>query len=130
MKKSRILRSAAAVLVSAITVFCSLPRPAYAATTSEIKDQITAITELFLGAGLLALGAILTFSGANIPLGLALMAIGALAIYDAVTENWGGIAELLQGQIGKITAIVSAALLALGAILLFSGANVPLCCFF
>ena len=41
MKKSRILRSAAAVLVSAITVFCSLPRPAYAATTSEIKDQIT-----------------------------------------------------------------------------------------
>nr|DAM09541.1 MAG TPA: minor tail protein [Caudoviricetes sp.] len=93
---------------------------------SKIKDQITAITELFLGAGLLALGAILTFSGANIPLGLALMAIGALAIYDAVSENWGGIAELLQGQIGKITAIVSAALLALGAILLFSGANVPL----
>lgn len=92
---------------------------------SKIKDQITAITELFLGAGLLALGAILTFSGANIPLGLALMAIGALAIYDAVTENWGGIAELLQGQIGKITAIVSAALLALGAILLFSGASVP-----
>lgn len=93
---------------------------------SKIKDQITAITELFLGAGLLALGAILTFSGSNIPLGLALMAIGALAIYDAVTEKWGGIAELLQGQIGKITAIVSAALLALGAILLFSGANVPL----
>lgn len=93
---------------------------------SKIKDQITAITELFLGAGLLALGAILTFSGSNIPLGLALMAIGALAIYDAVTENWGGIAELLQGQIGKITAIVSAALLALGAILLFIGANVPL----
>ena len=41
MKKSRILRSAAAVLVSAITVFCSLPYPAHAATTSEIKDQIT-----------------------------------------------------------------------------------------
>ena len=41
MKKSRILRSAAAVLVSAITVFCSLPHSAYAATTSEIKDQIT-----------------------------------------------------------------------------------------
>ena len=41
MKKSRILRSAAAVLVSAITVFCSLPHPAYAATTSEIKYQIT-----------------------------------------------------------------------------------------
>lgn len=94
--------------------------------TSQIKDQITAITELFVGAALLALGAILTFSGANIPLGIALMALGALAIYDAVTENWDGISELLQGKLGKITAIVSAALLAIGAILLFSGANVPL----
>lgn len=94
--------------------------------TSQIKDQLTSITELFIGTALLALGAILTFSGANIPLGLALMAIGALAVYDAVTENWDGIAELLRGKLGKITAIVSAALLALGAILLFSGASVPI----
>lgn len=56
--------------------------------TSVIKDQLSAIVELFTGAALLALGAILTFSGANIPLGLTLMAIGALAIWDAVVENW------------------------------------------
>lgn len=40
MKKSRILRSAAAVLLSVITVFTSLPTAAYAATTSEIKEEI------------------------------------------------------------------------------------------
>ena len=40
MKKSRILRSAAAVLFSAITVFCSLSPTVRAATTSEIKDAI------------------------------------------------------------------------------------------
>nr|DAO43497.1 MAG TPA: minor tail protein [Caudoviricetes sp.] len=94
--------------------------------TSVIKDQLSAIVELFTGAALLALGAILTFSGANIPLGLTLMAIGALAIWDAVVENWDTIASTLQSTLGAIAAIVSGALLVLGAILTFSGANIPL----
>lgn len=93
---------------------------------SQIQDSLMGIAELFVGTALLALGAILTFSGTNIPLGLALMAIGAAAIYDAVTENWGSVSEMLQGPIGKITAIVSGALLVLGAVLAFSGASIPL----
>ena len=40
MEKSRILRSAAAVFFSAITVFCSLSPTVRAATTSEIKEAI------------------------------------------------------------------------------------------
>lgn len=91
-----------------------------------MKDQISAVTSLFVGAGLLALGAILTFSGINIPLGIALMAIGALTIYSAVSENWGAIKEALQGELAGIVAIVSVALLALGAIFVFGGVNVPL----
>ena len=93
---------------------------------SLIKGELVSIAELFVGAALLALGAILTFSGANIPLGIGLMAIGALAIWDAVSNHWGEIAEVLRGQVGTITAIISAALLVLGAILVFSGANIPL----
>lgn len=93
---------------------------------SSMKDQISAVTSLFVGAGLLALGAILTFSGINIPLGIALMAIGALTIYSAVSENWGAIKEALQGELAGIVAIVSVALLALGAIFVFGGVNVPL----
>lgn len=93
---------------------------------SSMKDQISAVASLFVGAGLLALGAILTFSGINIPLGIALMAIGALTIYSAVSENWGAIKEALQGELGSIVAIVSVALLALGAIFVFGGVNIPL----
>lgn len=93
---------------------------------SSMKDQISAVTSLFVGAGLLALGAILTFSGINIPLGIALMAIGALTIYSAVSENWGAIKKALQGELAGIVTIVSVALLALGAIFVFGGVNVPL----
>lgn len=91
-----------------------------------VLGGLDAIIELFTGAALLALGAILTFSGANIALGIGLMAIGALAIYDAVSENWGAIAQILQGEIGPLVAIISAALLVIGAILLFSGTSIPI----
>ena len=41
MKKTTILRSVFAVFLAAVTVFYAFPSPAFAATTSEIKDQIT-----------------------------------------------------------------------------------------
>lgn len=94
--------------------------------TSMIDDGLSAILELFTGAALLALGAILTFSGANIPLGIALMVLGAIAIWDAISENWNAIKEMLQGPLGWAVAVISTALLVIGAILVFSGANVPL----
>ena len=91
-----------------------------------VNDELSAIAELFTGVFLLALGAIFTFSGAHILLGLGLMVIGALAVWDAVSTNWGAIASYLQGSIGLIVGIVSGALLAIGAILVFSGASIPL----
>lgn len=94
--------------------------------TSMIDDGLSAILELFTGAALLALGAILTFSGANIPLGIALMVLGAIAIWDAISENWDAIKEMLQGPLGWAVSILSVAVLVIGAILIFSGANVPL----
>ena len=94
--------------------------------TSMIDDGLSAILELFTGAALLALGAILTFSGANIPLGIALMVLGAIAIWDAISQNWDAIKEILQGPLGWAVAILSTELLVLGAILIFTGANIPL----
>lgn len=94
--------------------------------SGPINDSLTGIVELFTGAALLALGAILTFSGAHILLGIGLMVLGALAIWDAVSTNWQAIQEALQGPIGVITALVSGALLALGAVLCFSGVAIPL----
>lgn len=94
--------------------------------TSMIDDSLSAILELFTGAALLALGAVLTFSGANIPLGIALMVLGAIAIWDAISENWDAIKEMLQGPLGWAVSILSVAALVIGAILIFSGANIPL----
>ena len=93
--------------------------------TTFLKDQLGAI-ELLLGTALLALGAILAFTGINIPLGITLMALGAASIWAAMKMDWDELKRQLQGPIGKILAIVSAALLVLGAILTFTGANIPL----
>lgn len=94
--------------------------------TSMIDDSLSAILELFTGAALLALGAILAFSGANIPLGIALMILGAIAIWDSISENWDAIKELLQGSLGKIVGIGGLLLLCIGIALLFSGVGIPI----
>lgn len=87
-----------------------------------VGGDLSAI-EAILGGSLLALGAILTFSGANVPLGLGLMAVGAASLATAVKEDWSAVSQALRGPIGAITGILSAATLALGAVLLFSNAN-------
>ena len=94
--------------------------------SGPINDGLTGIVELFTGAALLALGAILTFSGAHIFLGIGLMVLGALAIWDAVSTNWTEIQTMLQGPLGILVAVISSALLVIGAILVFSGTNIPL----
>ena len=95
----------------------------------KIKEELTgpmALIYAVLAAALLVIGAILAFSGISLPLGIALMAAGAAGLAAVVALNWDSIRAELQGPIGTVTAIVSAALLVLGAILTFSGAAVPL----
>ena len=91
-----------------------------------VSSSLSALLELFTGSALLSLGAILAFSGANVPLGLSLMALGALAMWDAVSTNWDVIKNLLRGAIGDAVAITSTVLLVFGALLAFSGTNIPL----
>lgn len=74
-----------------------------------------------LGGGMLAIGAVLAFSGSNLPLGIALMAAGAAALVTAAAVNWDSIVEVLKGPVGKVTAVLSGSLLALGAIVAFGG---------
>lgn len=93
--------------------------------TAGIEDQLAAL-ELLVGEALLALGAILLFTGVNIPLGLALIALGAAAIWAAASEDWEALKKQMEGPIGKIFELVSGAFLVLGAILAFSGLSIPL----
>lgn len=91
----------------------------------EVKAVITDITSI-VGGALLALGAVLAFTGVSIPLGIAMMAAGAISIASAVALNWGGLNGDLKGSLSKITGIVIGASLGIGAILVLTGVAAPL----
>lgn len=93
--------------------------------SQEIKNEITNIM-LIMGTAFLVIGSVLAFSGVNIPIGIALMAIGAMEIATAASLNWDSIKNQLQGSFGGVFALVSGALLVLGAVLAFSGVALPL----
>lgn len=80
---------------------------------------------LLVSGATLALGAILAFSGC-MPLGIALMAIGATSLVSVMALNWNGLSDEIQNVIAIITTVVSVAFLAIGAALAFSGTNIPL----
>ena len=91
----------------------------------KIKSHLADI-ELFASGMALGLGLILTFSGANIPLGLGLIAIGALGIAHALRENWGSITSSIYSELAAITMVAAGLLFGIGLILTLSGAAVPL----
>lgn len=98
----------------------------WGSTTATLQDQFTNVM-LMVSGGLLVLGAILTFaSPMTRPLGIALLAGGALVLATAVAENWEGLPENVKNTITIIGLAVGAASLVLGAILTFSGAAIPL----
>ena len=92
---------------------------------NDIKERIVIISGI-VGGALLVVGSILTFSGANLPLGIGLMAAGALALGTSIALGWSMLEEELKFHIGVISGIVGGALLVLGAILAFSGVALPL----
>ena len=93
--------------------------------SDEIQNVIAIITTV-VSVAFLAIGAALAFSGANIPLGLALLAAGAVTIGTAIMPNWNDLSDNVQQKISMITTVVGGALLAVGAILALSGAALPL----
>lgn len=66
----------------------------------------------------LGVGAILAFTGANIPLGVGLMALGAVKLVEAAQLSGGGIVNTIRKTLGEILLLVGVAMLALGLILL------------
>jgi len=113
-----------AMMVSGLSAGFAIVAQHWDSMPDELKRIVT-IIEGVLGGALLAIGAILTFSGSDIPLGIALMAAGAVTLASAVAVNWNIITEKLKGPIGAIVTLVSGALLALG-ILAIVGGHIPL----
>lgn len=93
--------------------------------SDEIQNVIAIITTV-VSVAFLAIGAALAFSGANIPLGLALLAAGAATMGTAIMPNWNDLSDNVQQKISMITTVVGGALLAVGTILALSGVALPL----
>lgn len=93
--------------------------------SDEIQNVIAIITTV-VSVAFLAIGAALVFSGANIPLGLALLAAGAVTMGTAIMPNWNNLSDNVQQTISMITTIVGGALLAVGAIIALSGGALPI----
>lgn len=93
--------------------------------STQLAKTLTAITSV-LGGFLLAIGAVLAFGGVNLPLGIALMAVGAVSLATAATINWKFLNGEMDSTLSVLTGIVSGALLALGALFAFTGVGVGL----
>lgn len=73
--------------------------------------------------GLIGVGVVLAFTGLT-PLGIGMIVAGAAA-FAAANVNWDSIPPKIRATIGTITAAISAGLLAVGAVLAFTG-HIPL----
>ena len=82
--------------------------------------------EVYVSGALLAIGAILAFTGVSIPLGIALMAIGAAGLASAIIPNWGSMSDEMQTAITNVLVVLGTAALVIGAILTFTAAHVAL----
>ncbi len=91
----------------------------------DMENSLSMLTGI-VGGSLLAMGALFTFTGVSVPLGIALLAAGAVTLATAVGLNWDSMSEPMRTAIGTLMGIVGGALLALGAVLAFTGVNIPL----
>lgn len=111
--------------IGALTMGAAIVAPKWNSMTDEVRNVIGLI-EGIVSVAFLAVGAALAFSGTNIPLGLALLGIGALVMGSQVIPNWESLSSSVQKVISIIAGVVGAGLLVVGAILAFSATNIPL----
>lgn len=105
---------------------------AVALNFDTVKNSITgwvAVIMAIAGAAFLVLGIILCVTGTALPLGIALIMAGAVALVTPIALNWNAITnavtKFFQENAGIITG-VSIALLVLGIILIITGVGIPL----
>lgn len=97
--------------------------------SSIIKAWIEANAAGIIDAGglvFLAIGALLAFSGANIPVGIGLMAAGASALPVGIAMDPSAFLAVINGAAENFDVLAPAIALVVGAVLAFSGANLPI----
>lgn len=91
---------------------------------SDIGSGVNAVMALMTGIALLAIGAILTFSG-HVGVGIAMMVAGALTIYGVYASDGGEAAKtLVETGLSKILIAIGPMIAILGVVLMMTG-NIP-----
>lgn len=91
---------------------------------SDIGSGVNAVMALMTGIALLAIGAILTFSG-HVGVGIAMMAAGALTVYGVYASDGGEAAKtLVETGLSKILIAIGPMIAILGVVLMLTG-NIP-----
>lgn len=113
------------IAAGAVLLVTAVAQLVAGAVSEEVAAWIYGITAI-VSTALLVIGIIMLCCGVITPLSIGLVVAGAVGLATTVAINWDAIVEAIRGPIGKIVAIVSAALLALGIILLVTGVGIPL----
>lgn len=91
---------------------------------SDIGSGVNAVMALMTGIALLAIGAILTFSG-HVGVGIAMMVAGALTVYGVYASDGGEVAKtLVETGLSKILIAIGPMIAILGVVLMMTG-NIP-----
>lgn len=91
----------------------------------ELKNQIRDLF-IMISKATLVLGAILALTGVNIPLGLALLKVGAMSLAAAAVLDWNYMSTNIQKILGEILSIAGRFLLGIGLLLCLTGVALPL----
>lgn len=91
---------------------------------SDIGSGVNAVMALMTGIALLAIGAILTFSG-HVGVGIAMMVAGVLTVYGVYASDGGEAAKtLVETGLSKILIAIGPMIAILGVVLMLTG-NIP-----
>lgn len=91
---------------------------------SDIGSGVNAVMALMTGIALLAIGAILTFSG-HVGVGIAMMVAGALTVYGVYASDGGEAAKtLVETGLSTILIAIGPMIAILGVVLMMTG-NIP-----
>lgn len=86
-----------------------------------VSSGLNAISQGLTATALLAIGAVLAFTGASIPVGIAMMVAGGLILYGAAKDDTDGFCELMEGELGKVFTVIGPFVAVIGIALMVFG---------
>lgn len=112
-------------IIAGASIFMVSESALSADPSSNVASMLNTIVAI-ASAALLALGVILLFTPASLPLAIGFIIAGAAGLVAEAAINWDAIVDAMQGTFGRIMAIVSGGLIVLGIILCFTGVGIGL----